>query len=369
MAVAGAVLLAALAAGGGWVLVLVMTQQGRLLLRMEALEGELAATGQAPGPAAADGAAAKGAGLPVGVPAPGFILADLAGQVTGLETLRAAGKPVLLVFTDPGCRPCTGLLPEIGRWQREYADQLVVTLISRGPVDAVRAKAGEHGLSHVLVQRDREVERAYQAPGTPSAVLISRDGTVGSPVVPGPDAVRALLARTINRPLPDAVPVAAATNGNGYGPPRPVVGARMGDPAPDFTLPDLADRTVRLSDLRGSPVLVLFWNPGCGFCQAMLPDLQAWQARPRDGAPQLLVVSTGSVADNQALGLRAPVLLDNEGTPTGRLFGATGTPMAVLIDAQGMITSQLAAGAPAVLALAGADNTQPTRLPLVARSG
>jgi hypothetical protein len=36
----------------------------------------------------------------------------------------------------------------------------------------------------------------------------------------------------------------------------------------------------------------------------------------------------------------------------GSTFGATGTPMAVLVDEEGKIASALAAGAPAVLALA-----------------
>jgi hypothetical protein len=37
----------------------------------------------------------------------------------------------------------------------------------------------------------------------------------------------------------------------------------------------------------------------------------------------------------------------------GRTFGATGTPMALLVDAEGKIASEVVAGAPAVLALAG----------------
>jgi hypothetical protein len=47
------------------------------------------------------------------------------------------------------------------------------------------------------------------------------------------------------------------------------------------------------------------------------------------------------------------VLLDQDGMRVGRLFGATGTPMAVLVDAEGKIASEVAAGAPVVLALAG----------------
>jgi hypothetical protein len=105
---------------------------------------------------------------------------------------------------------------------------------------------------------------------------------------------------------------------------------------------------------------VLFWNLGCGFCQQVLPDLKTWEADPPPGAPQLLVVSAGTVEANQAMGLRSPVVLD-QGFNAGRTFGATGTPSAVLIDAQGRIASPVAVGAAAVLALAaGPDVLAPS---------
>jgi hypothetical protein len=94
----------------------------------------------------------------------------------------------------------------------------------------------------------------------------------------------------------------------------------------------------------------------------MLEDLKAWEAHPPKDAPRLLVVTTDSVESNQAMGLRSPLLLDQNGMSVGRLFGATGTPMAVLVDAEGKIASELAAGAAAVLALAGADKAQPSSL-------
>jgi len=65
-----------------------------------------------------------------------------------------------------------------------------------------------------------------------------------------------------------------------------------------------------------------------------------------------LVVSTGTVEANQEMGLHAPVVLD-PAFRVGKTFGATGTPMAVLVDGQGKMASAVAAGAPAVLALAG----------------
>jgi len=107
--------------------------------------------------------------------------------------------------------------------------------------------------------------------------------------------------------------------------------------------------------------LLLFWDPGCGFCQHMLDDLQAWEAHPPRGAPRLLVVSTGSVETNRGLGLRSTMVLD-QNMSVGSTFGANGTPMAVLVDAQGKMASALAAGAPAVLALAGVDQVQPTMI-------
>jgi len=116
-------------------------------------------------------------------------------------------------------------------------------------------------------------------------------------------------------------------------------------------LPDLTGKQVGLADFHGSRTLVLFWNPDCGFCQQMLEDLKAWEARPPEGAPRLLVVSTSTVEANAVMGLRSPVLLD-QGFSAGSKFGANGTPMAVLVDAEGKIASEVAAGAPAVLALA-----------------
>ena len=232
---------------------------------------------------------------------------------------------------------------------------MVVALVSRGTVEANRPKVTEYGLTHVLLQHDREVAQAYQAAGTPSAVLIRRDGTIGSPLAQGADAIRALVDKTLSPAGLGTLPMAAA-NGNGHGAaPRRPAGPKVGEPAPDFSLPDLSGQTVSLSDFRGDTTLLLFWRPSCGFCQRMLTDLQAWEANPPKDAPGLLVVSTDSVESNQAMGLRSPVLLDQEGMSIGRLFGATGTPMAVLVDAQGNIASELAAGAPAVLALAGQD--------------
>ncbi len=361
----GFLIVLALLTGMGWLLFHILRQQGRLLLRIEAIESRLGEAGFAS--MAVQEAGAERHGLAVGTQAPGFRLPDLYGELITLEALRSTGLAVVLFFTDPNCGPCAAILSEVSRWQRDYANKLTIAVVSRGPLQTNRSKAGEYGITRVLLQEDREVAAAYQASATPSAVLIGRDGTIGSPLAQGADAIRGLVARAVGLPVPRTVPMEAfASQRNGRGAsvvPRPPTGLKIGDPAPEFSLSDLSGKLVRLSDFQGSQTLVLFWRPSCSFCQRMLADLKAWETQPPAGAPRLLVVSTDSAQDNQAMGLRSPVVLDQAGMSIGSRFGASGTPMAILVDAEGRIASELAAGAPAVLALAsgGQGKTTPTR--------
>src|SRR6266581_9646463 len=213
--VAGLILLTLLLAEG-WLILQMLRQQGRLLLRLEALERGMAAGGRADEIAQAPAQAAPAPGLPVGSAAPAFALSGLYGETLTLDFLRAGGKPVLLLFSDPGCGPCTSLLPEVGRWQRDYAGKLTVALISRGNVEANRAKASEHGVRGVLLQQEREVAEAYQGRGTPGAVLVRPDGMIGSPLALGADAIRALVAGAVGLPVLQSLPTPALPNGNGH---------------------------------------------------------------------------------------------------------------------------------------------------------
>jgi peroxiredoxin len=132
---------------------------------------------------------------------------------------------------------------------------------------------------------------------------------------------------------------------------------KVGEPAPEIQLRDLTGEDINLADFRGSDILVLFWNPGCGFCQRMLPDLKEWEENRLEEAPGLLVISAGTVEDNREMGLSSPVVIDQQ-FAAGRAFGAGGTPSAVLVDAEGKIASEVAVGAPAALELAGAPQEE-----------
>src|SRR4051794_32833896 len=115
-ALIGGLVFVGLIAGQWWFMVHLLGQNGRVLKRIEELEE---------GGIYADGAVLSrndvGAqpGLPVGSPAPDFSLQGLHGERLTLGALRAAGKPVVLLFTDPNCGPCTALLPEVRSWQRD----------------------------------------------------------------------------------------------------------------------------------------------------------------------------------------------------------------------------------------------------------
>jgi peroxiredoxin len=229
------------------------------------------------------------------------------------------------------------MLDDLRAWDAqppEGAPKLLV--VSAGSVEDNRAM----GLSSpVLVDDSFTVGSAFGANGTPMALLVDEEGNIASEAVAGAPAVMAL-ARGEQAPRQPESSQPATRE----------LAVKVGDPAPDVKLPNIAGETVDLADFSWRQMLVLFWNPGCGFCQQMLDDLRAWDAnRPAD-APQLVVISTAPVE-----GLRSPVLLDPD-FKVAWTFGANGTPMAVLVDEEGQIASEVAAGAEAVLALARAQD-------------
>jgi peroxiredoxin len=361
----GGVLVLALLAGQWGFLVHLVRQNGRLLVRLEAVEATLAEGGSVA--TSQNGTPTHQAeGLPVGSAAPEFSLSGLHGETLTLDALRSSGKPVMALFTDPDCGPCNAMLPDVGRWQEEHTQKLTFALVSRGEVEENKTKAQEHGLRNVLLQKDWEVSEAYEVRGTPSAVLVSSDGKIASPVAGGVEGIRGLLSYAVGeraqlpmqpqqpqaqgQPCPNCGKVHAAA-------PTVEASQKVGEDAPEVKLPDLEGNTVELADFRGEETLVLFWNPGCGFCQQMLPDLKQWEAQAPEDALRLVVVSAGSEEANKQMGLASPVLLD-QNFATGRAFGASGTPSAVLVDAQGKVASEVAVGAPGVLELAGADQTK-----------
>jgi methylamine dehydrogenase accessory protein MauD len=321
---------AALLAIGAFAFLSLMRSYGQVLVRLDRVEVALAEAGIEIGEAEA----MPEYGLEPGTNAPPFSVPSLSGETVTLDSILAPGIPALLLFTSPRCVPCKTLLPTAAEWQREHADGFTVAFVSDGTAEEVRAESEEFELAQVLLDPDHELHDAFQANGTPSAVLIAPDGTIGSWVASGSDWIEQLVAGAV---------------GGGEEEQWLPLGAEV----PALELATLDGAHMSLADLRGRDSLLLFWNPDCGFCREMHDHLLEWERSANGVTPQLVVVSSGDAESTRAEGFRSRVLLDTEFT-AGSVFGANGTPMAVLVDAEGRIASSVAAGADAVLALAGA---------------
>jgi peroxiredoxin len=164
-----------------------LRQHGRVLLRMDALEAAIGGSSHL----AAD--EHHGRGLPIGAVAPTFELPNLDGVAVSLDALRFAGKDIVLAFVEPSCGPCVALMPQLAVWQSTHTADLALVVISSGSVQGNREHAAEHGLAGLLLQSDHEVMTAYQIRATPSAQLVRADGTIGSTLAMGPEAVTNLV--------------------------------------------------------------------------------------------------------------------------------------------------------------------------------
>lgn len=154
-------------------------------------------------------------------------------------------------------------------------------------------------------------------------------------------------------------------------------------PAPDFALPDLAGRTVRLGDFRGKVLLLNFWTTWCTACVAEMPALVQLQRRHADRVA-VVGISLDFVPDShghrgshqttgeaegdheepsphaageheferirqkvirtvRAQGIDYPILLD-EGNEAGARYNGGELPTTVIIDAQGRIRRRFIGG-------------------------
>jgi peroxiredoxin len=122
---------------------------------------------------------------------------------------------------------------------------------------------------------------------------------------------------------------------------EPTTAPRTGFLAPDFTLTALDGSSVRLSDLRGQPVLINFWASWCGPCRAEMPHIQtAYETHADEGLVVLGVnqlESPPTVARFVAeYGVTFPIPLDSDGKASA-LYQAHALPTSFFIDAEGLI--------------------------------
>jgi len=196
-----------LVAGLAWFVYQLLRQNGRLLVRLETLETDVARRrvaaemGQARGKGTLVRSRINREGLTRGQVAPAFRLPRVDGGELSLEDYL--GRRVLLVFSDPDCAPCNALAPRLEQLSRTAAG-IDVLMISRGDAAANRAKIAQHGLTFpVVLQRQWEISRAYAKFATPIAYLVDERGAIAADLAIGMESILSLLSAAAHRaPVP-----------------------------------------------------------------------------------------------------------------------------------------------------------------------
>jgi uncharacterized membrane protein YphA (DoxX/SURF4 family) len=206
MALAGAFACGTVLLAGGWLVTELLRRNGRLIERVDQLEGALADAGLELPPDLHHPAAAPRAGDP----APAFALPDLDARRVTLEDLLVPGRGLALVFASATCHPCRVVLRSVA--ERRVADgEPQVVVIGEGSAEEWRALPAQLRPARVLLQRDREVADRYGADVTPAALAMSADGVLTGPPALGASAVRELLAlAAVDRQAPAMAPRLAA---------------------------------------------------------------------------------------------------------------------------------------------------------------
>jgi len=121
----------------------------------------------------------------------------------------------------------------------------------------------------------------------------------------------------------------------------------VGKEAPDFALPNLDDKSVRLSDYRGKVVFLNFWATWCKPCREEMPSMEVlYKNFDRDGLV-VLAVSIDRVTTKKdippfisSMNLTFPVLVDSWGQ-TDKRYKLMGVPETYIIDQQGILREKI----------------------------
>jgi cytochrome c biogenesis protein CcmG/thiol:disulfide interchange protein DsbE len=117
----------------------------------------------------------------------------------------------------------------------------------------------------------------------------------------------------------------------------------VGRAAPDFQLPTLEGKQIKLSDYRGKTVLLNFWATWCEPCKIEMPWLVEFEKQYRDEGFEVLGVAMKSRRNDTAefakrMGLNYAVVMGN-GAVADSYGGLNGLPISFFVDRNGRIVA------------------------------
>ncbi|MFT4174103.1 MAG: TlpA disulfide reductase family protein [Rhodocyclaceae bacterium] len=130
-------------------------------------------------------AACKEAQLEIGQAAPPLAVQDSAGQPASLDAWR--GQPVYVNFWSAGCGSCLGELRALDQLGRTYAGRVAVVTVNidREAPDLVDMQR-RNGFAFTMLQDQLGISlERYRVIGTPTSVIIGRDGRAQARYVGG----------------------------------------------------------------------------------------------------------------------------------------------------------------------------------------
>jgi thiol-disulfide isomerase/thioredoxin/uncharacterized membrane protein YphA (DoxX/SURF4 family) len=285
------------------------------------------------------------AGLPIGAPLPEFELTTLDGsRVSSRAIVTEVGLPTLFFFVSPTCGPCQALLPDVIRWRDELKGRVAFVFVTSGSEKGNRKKFADVADSPILLDDERQFANGVGGKWTPTALLVDGNGRIASHIAAADTAIEELIERIRSADL-DA-PLLYFSNGSENGQ------SKIGTKTPEFSLTDLSGREITHNDLRGKQTLVTFWSTTCPHCNTFLDEFKRWEDSRNSDDPDLILFSDGDDDEHRELGFDSPVVLD-DGYKIAAKLGMYGTPSAVIVNEEGVITTETAVGAENILALIG----------------
>lgn len=120
------------------------------------------------------------------------------------------------------------------------------------------------------------------------------------------------------------------------------VGVRKGQLARDFAVTSPSGETVRLSELRGAPVVVNFWATWCTSCLAEMPEFKRAQQELGPERLQVLAINAGEDSATaqgfiEQLDARDFRFGMDPSLVVADAYGVFGMPTSIFIDADGIV--------------------------------